>query len=44
MKYIVVNMSTNERILCTTRDEGRELAVRLSIETSYLWFLMFESN
>ena len=29
MKYTVVNMSTNERISCTTRDEGRELAVRL---------------
>lgn len=44
MKYTVVNMSTNERISCTTRDEGRELAVRLSIETPYLWYLMIESN
>lgn len=44
MKYTVVNMSTNERIACNTRDEGRELAVRLSIETPHLWFLMLESN
>ena len=44
MKYIVVNMNTNERISCTTRDEGRDLAIRLSIETPHLWYLMFESN
>ena len=44
MKYIVINMNTNERISCTTRDEGRDLAVRLSIETPHLWFLMIESN
>lgn len=44
MKYTVVNMSTNERISCTTRDEGRELAVRLSIKTPHLWYLMIESN
>ena len=44
MKYIIVDMSTNERIYCTTRDEGRELAVRLSIETPHLWYLMLESD
>lgn len=44
MKYTVVNMTTNERITCTTRDEGRELAERLSLETPHLWFLMLESN
>lgn len=40
MKYIVVNMTTNEQILTATRREGRDLAERLSIETSHLWFLM----
>lgn len=44
MKYIVVDMNTNERIYCATRDEGRELTVRLSIETPHLWYLMLESN
>ena len=44
MKYIVVNMSTNERISCTTRDEGRELVVDLSIKTPYLWYLMLVSD
>lgn len=39
-KYIVVNMTTNEQILTSTRREGRDLAERLSIETPYLWFLM----
>lgn len=43
MKYTVVNMTTNERIACTTREEGRELAERLSLETPHLWFLMLES-
>lgn len=40
MKYIVVNMTTKEQILTTTRREGRDLAERLSIETPHLWFLM----
>ena len=40
MKYIVVNMTTKEQILTATRREGSELAERLSIETTYLWFLM----
>lgn len=40
MKYIVVNMTTKEQIICTTRREGRDIAEKLSIETSYLWFLM----
>lgn len=40
MKYIVVNMTTKEQILATTRREGRDLADRLSIETPHLWFLM----
>ena len=44
MKYIVVNMSTNERISCTTRNEGRELVVDLSIKTPYLWYLMLVSD
>lgn len=44
MKYIVVNMSTNEQIYCATRDEGRELVVRLSIETPYLWYLKIETT
>ena len=44
MKYIVVNMNTNERISCTARDEGRDLAIRLSIETPHLWYLTFEFN
>lgn len=44
MKYVVVNMSTNKRIYCTTRDEGRELVVRLSIETPYLWYLRIETT
>lgn len=44
MKYVVVNMTTNERIYCTTRNAGRELAVKLSIETPHLWFLMIETN
>ncbi len=44
MKYVVVNMSTNERITCATRDEGRELVVDLSIRTPYLWYLRIESN
>ena len=40
MKYIVVNMTTKEQILTTTRREGRDLAERLSIETPHLWFVM----
>lgn len=44
MKYIVVDMTTNERIYCNTRDEGRELAVQLSIDTPHLWYLMLESD
>ena len=44
MKYIVVNMTTKEEIICNTRIEGRDLAERLSIETKYLWFLMIVSK
>ena len=40
MKYIVVNMTTQEQILTATRHEGRDLAERLSVETPHLWFLM----
>lgn len=40
MKYIVVNMTTKEQIICATRREGRDIAEKLSIETSHLWFLM----
>jgi hypothetical protein len=39
-KYIVANMTTKEQILVATRQEGRDLAVRLSIETPHLWYLM----
>ena len=39
MKYIVVNNITNEKIVCATLNKGRELAVRLSTETRYLWYL-----
>lgn len=44
MKYFVVNISTGEKIACTTRAEGRELAERLSIETRFLWYLMIEAE
>lgn len=44
MKYIVVNMTTKEEILTATRREGRDLAGRLSIETTCLWFLMIVSE
>lgn len=40
MKYVIVNMTTNEQITVNTREYGRELAERLSIETSTLWYLM----
>lgn len=40
MKYIVVNMSTKEQIVVSTRMEGRDLADFLSINTPYLWYLM----
>lgn len=40
MKYTVVNMTTKEQIIVSTRNEGRNLAERLSVETPYLWFLM----
>lgn len=44
MKYIVVNMTTQEQILTATRRGGRELAEFLSIETTFLWFLMIVSE
>ena len=44
MKYIVVNMTTKEQIDVINRNEGRELANYLSIETPYLWFLMIAAE
>lgn len=40
MKYIVVNMTTNEQIVVSTRTEGRALAEYFSTTTRQLWYLM----
>ena len=44
MKYAVVNMTTKEQIVVSTRREGRDLAEYLSTTTRYLWYLMIITN
>ena len=40
MKYVVVNMTTKEQIVVSTRTEGRDFAEYLSMTTPHLWYLM----